>query len=102
MKGIKQMKYVVVKTKTEINMGASAVVHCDTFLYNSVISAKDKARRMYGEIVNEFAVSGELAATSYEESITSLRLVEANVFGQQAVIVIAVNKVEESEVSNVE
>jgi hypothetical protein len=60
MKGIKQMKYVVVKTETEINMGADGVVRCDTFLYNSVISAKDKAKRMYGEIINGFATSGDL------------------------------------------
>jgi hypothetical protein len=100
MKGIKQMKYVVVKTVTEINMGASAVVHCDTFLYNSAKSAKDKARRMYGEIINGFATIGDLCATSYEESITLSRLVEAKVLGQQTVIVIAVNKVEESEVDD--
>lgn len=102
MKGIKQMKFVVVKTATEINMGAKATVHCDTFLYDNRKSAIEKARRMYGEIVNGFVISGDLVATSYEESVTLLRLVEAKVFGQQTVIVIAVNKVEESEVGNVE
>lgn len=94
------MKFVVVKTKTEINMGASATVHCDTFIHDSRSSAIEKARRMYGEIVNGFAISGDLCATSYEESVTLLRLVEAKVLGQQTVIVIAVNKVEESEVDD--
>lgn len=92
------MKFVVVKTVTEINMGAKAIVHCDTFLYDSRMSAMDKARRMYGEIIKEFADTGDLVASSYEESVTLLRLVEAKAFGQQKVVVIAVNKVEESEV----
>lgn len=91
------MKFVVVETVTEIGVGAKATVRCDTFIYANRNSAIEKARRMYGEIVNGFAISGDLVATSYEESVSLLRLVEAKVFGQQTVIVIAVNKVDESE-----
>lgn len=93
------MKFVVVRTETQIGAGANASVNCDTFLYDSMTSATDKARRMYGEVVKEFADSDDLVVTSYEESVTILRLVEAKIFGSQAVVVIAVNKVEESEVN---
>lgn len=91
------MKFVVVKTVTEINMGASALVHCDTFLCDDKISAIGKARRMYGETIKGLADNNDLAATSFEEVINPLRIVEAKIFGEQKVIVIAVNKVNESE-----
>lgn len=91
------MKYVVVKTETEINLGKDAMARCDVSLYDDAHIATDKARRMYGEMINGFAISGDLVATSYEELNYQSSLVEAKIFGQQKVIVIAVNKVDESE-----
>lgn len=95
------MKYTVVKTVTQINAGANAVVHCDVQLFNGVDDAMDKASMMYGEIVGALASRGDLVATSYEQWGDKL-VVAAKVFGHQSVIIIAVNAIDEEkkEVSN--
>jgi hypothetical protein len=93
------MKYTVVKTVTEINCGSNAIVQCNVSLCDKENIAINKARKMYGEIVNGFAECGDLVATSYDEHVDQYSVV-AKVFGQQTVIVIAVNKVNESGVDD--
>lgn len=95
MGGGKQMKYTVVKTVTEINCGSNAKVQCDVSLCDNDYIARNKAKKMYGDIVKKFAKNRDLVATSYDEYVNPL-VVAAKVFGYQHVIVIAVNRVDEN------
>jgi hypothetical protein len=90
------MKYALVKTEIPISLCINANIDSVVTLFDAKIAAEKEAMKMYGCTINDYAINGDLCASSFE-CVDSTTSVVAKVFGNTDVVVIVVKSIDKKE-----